>query len=149
MAAALQRGICEVLGIDMNDIGVVLQYHPERIVFYDNTAGGAGFVLEAKDRWPEVEARALKVARDCICQDACHRCLKHFGNQSVYDDLRWRSPPSTDLARWRSCRNGRRTSRRIERMREVRRLEYQASHLAYRGPAGTSRSTPRFRARKR
>lgn len=87
MAAALQRGICEVLGIDMSDIGVVLQRSPDRIVFYDNTAGGAGFVLEAKDRWSEAEARALQVARDCTCEDACHRCLKHFGNQSSYASL--------------------------------------------------------------
>jgi hypothetical protein len=87
MAAALQRGICEVLGIDMNDVGVVYQYAPERIVFYDSTAGGAGFVREAKDRWLEVEARALAVARDCICEGACHRCLKHFGNQSSYSKL--------------------------------------------------------------
>ena len=87
MAAALQRGICEVLGIDMNDIGVVFQYTPDRIVFYDSTAGGAGFVLEAKERWDEVEDRALAVARDCICQAACHRCLKHFGNQASYAKL--------------------------------------------------------------
>ena len=87
MAAALQRGICEVLGIDMSDIGVVLQRSPDRIVFYDNTAGGAGFVLEAKDRWSEVETHALQVARDCICQGACHRCLKHFDNQSSYGKL--------------------------------------------------------------
>jgi hypothetical protein len=84
MAAALQRGICEVLGIDMNDIGVVLQTYPDRIVFYDNTVGGAGFVLEARDRWADVEERALQVARDCICEAACHRCLKHFANQSSY-----------------------------------------------------------------
>jgi ATP-dependent helicase YprA (DUF1998 family) len=84
MAAAMQRGIVEVLGIDMGDIGVVKQVLPDRLVFYDNTAGGAGFVLDAKSRWSEVEARALAVARDCTCEDACHRCLKHFGNQSAY-----------------------------------------------------------------
>lgn len=87
MAAVLQRGICEVLGLDMGDIGVVLQYFPDRIVFYDNTAGGAGFVLEARDRWPEVEAKALRIARDCICEKACHHCLKYFGNQAAYDLL--------------------------------------------------------------
>jgi ATP-dependent helicase YprA (DUF1998 family) len=102
MAAALQRGICEVLGIDMNDIGVVLQFFPDRIVFYDNTAGGAGFVLEAKDRWLEVESRALRVARDCACQGACHRCLKHFGNQSAYSKLdRLRVASFLDLT-WRA-----------------------------------------------
>jgi len=99
MAAALQRGICEVLGIDMNDVGVVFQYQPERIVFYDSTAGGAGFVLEAKVRWDEVEARALEVAKNCICQAACHSCLKHFGNQNSYELLdRWRVAAFLDSA---------------------------------------------------
>ena len=72
VAHALHKGACRCLELDASDLGVSWRFLNRRteltsgteIVLYDRTPGGAGFVAEAFDRWPEVEATARAVC-DC------------------------------------------------------------------------------------
>ena len=96
VAHALHKGACRCLELDSSDLGVSWRFLNRRteltsgkeIVLYDRTPGGAGFVAEAFDRWPEVEATALAVC-DCPanCEHSCYDCLKDFGNQGYHEVL--------------------------------------------------------------
>lgn len=57
------------------------------IYLYDSLSSGAGYAVSVA----EDIAALLKQTRDlllsCDCSDACHRCLKHYGNQFVHGML--------------------------------------------------------------
>jgi len=87
VSAALHRAACEILDLDRFDIGVTVQASPTEVVLYDNTPGGAGFVADARDAWPDVVAAAVARLESCTCEKACYDCLKHYGNQRQHDRL--------------------------------------------------------------
>jgi len=95
LAFALQRSLCKTLDIDTSDIGVSWRWLAKRadastnteIILYDNTPGGAGFVKEGKDNWPEIVRQAFIICSECTCERACYDCLKHYGNQSYHEKL--------------------------------------------------------------
>ncbi|MDQ3623793.1 MAG: DUF1998 domain-containing protein, partial [Verrucomicrobiota bacterium] len=95
LAYALHKGACRCLELDASDLGVAWRFLNRRsdktsgkeIVLYDRTPGGAGFVKEAHDRWPEVEAAARAICADCTCERACYNCLKDYGNQGYHEAL--------------------------------------------------------------
>lgn len=95
LAYALHKGACRCLELDASDIGVAWRFLNRRndhasgkeIVLFDRTPGGAGFVADAKKRWPEVEAAARSLCSECTCEHACYDCLKDFGNQAHHEQL--------------------------------------------------------------
>jgi hypothetical protein len=96
VAYSLQKGACQCLELDASDLGVSWRFLNRRndlssgkeIVLYDRTPGGAGFVKEARDRWPEVETAARDIcACAAECERACYECLKDFGNQAYHETL--------------------------------------------------------------
>lgn len=95
LSYALHKGACACLELDSSDIGVTSRFLNQRnertsgveIVLYDRTPGGAGFVKEALDHWPEVEAAARAVCEACNCERACYGCLKDYGNQAYHEAL--------------------------------------------------------------
>ena len=95
---ALQKGLCRVLELEASDVGVTQRWLSHKnvdgakveFILYDQTPGGAGFVKDGKDRWPEVVEQAKEVCRETknhCCDKACYDCLKDFGNQSYHEDL--------------------------------------------------------------
>jgi len=87
---ALHRGLCHVLQIDLNEIGVSFRQAVgggDEIIFYDRAPGGAGLVKEAHQRWREVVSETRRVVTDCDCERACYDCLKDFANQTHHRAL--------------------------------------------------------------
>lgn len=95
---ALQKGLCRVLELEASDVGVTRRWLSHKnvdgakveFILYDQTPGGAGFVKDGKDHWPEVVEQAKEVCRETknhCCDKACYDCLKDFGNQSYHEDL--------------------------------------------------------------
>ncbi|GEP45873.1 DEAD/DEAH box helicase [Brevifollis gellanilyticus] len=87
---ALHRGLCEVLELDLNEVGVSFrrsQTGGDEIVLFDKAPGGAGLVLDARERWGEVVESALRIVGTCCCETACYECLKDFSNQTHHEFL--------------------------------------------------------------
>jgi ATP-dependent helicase YprA (DUF1998 family) len=95
LAFALRRGLCSVLEVETSDIGVSWRWLANRkqgaknaeIILYDLTPGGAGFVREGLDNWPQVVAQAHRICTQCRCENACYDCLKDYSNQSYHERL--------------------------------------------------------------
>ncbi len=94
LAYALQRGLCGALDIEASDIGVSWRWLAKsgsvdgaEIVLYDQAPGGAGFVREARDNFPQVVQHAMAVCKNCSCERACYDCLKSYGNQTFHERL--------------------------------------------------------------
>lgn len=91
---ALHRGLCKVLELDLNEVGVSFRRSltgGDEIVLFDKAPGGAGLVLDAHDRWDDVVAGALQIVSACKCDAACYDCLKDFSNQTHHELLDRRS----------------------------------------------------------
>ena len=90
LAYALQKGLCKMLDVEIQEIGVSLRSesnHLKEIILYDQTPGGAGFVRDAKDNFSQVVESAKHICENCSCEAACYDCLKDYGNQSFHDKL--------------------------------------------------------------
>jgi hypothetical protein len=93
---ALHRGLCRVLQIDLNEVGVSFRRADgggDEIVLYDKAPGGAGLVKEARQRWGEIVGEARRIVSECKCKPgsngecACYDCLKDFSNQTHHKIL--------------------------------------------------------------
>ncbi len=93
---ALHRGLCRVLELDLNEVGVSFrrsQTGGDEIVLFDKAPGGAGLVLDAHARWDEVVEAASRIVTSCTCiadssgKAACYSCLKDFSNQTHHELL--------------------------------------------------------------
>jgi len=95
LSFALQKGLCNLLEIDSNDIGVSWRWLEDKqnetakveIILYDTAPGGAGFAEECFRNWRQVVDKAREVCNECTCEDACYDCLKTYSNQSHHTDL--------------------------------------------------------------
>jgi len=94
LAFALQRGLCDLLEILTNDIGVSWRWEGNKkeggrpeIILYDLAPGGAGFVADGFENWKRVVDKSLELTKNCKCQTACYECLKTFGNQAYHEHL--------------------------------------------------------------
>jgi ATP-dependent helicase YprA (DUF1998 family) len=87
---ALHRGLCRILEIDLNEVGVSFRRAVgggDEIILYDRAPGGAGLVKEAYQRWSEIVKEARRIVTECDCQRACYDCLKDFTNQTHHQTL--------------------------------------------------------------
>jgi len=87
---ALHRGLCHILEIDLNEVGVSFRRAVgggDEIILYDRAPGGAGLVKEAYQRWSEIVKEARRIVTKCDCQYACYNCLKDFTNQTHHQTL--------------------------------------------------------------
>ena len=96
LAFALQKGLCHLLDIEASDIGVSWRWLANRkaakdsqaeMILYDRTPGGAGFVKDGFENWPQVAEKAWEICNTCNCETACYDCLKDYGNQSHHEKL--------------------------------------------------------------
>lgn len=87
---ALHRGLCRLLQIDLNEVGVSFRKAiggKDEIIFYDKAPGGAGLVKEAHERWIEILDYSRQIVESCDCERACYNCLKDFSNQTHHHIL--------------------------------------------------------------
>ncbi|KAF5838688.1 hypothetical protein DUNSADRAFT_2383 [Dunaliella salina] len=56
------------------------RYRPERIIIYDNQAGGIGIAQMAAPLFPQIMDRALSLVEECICAEVkgCPSCCQHL-----------------------------------------------------------------------
>jgi hypothetical protein len=95
LAIALRRALCQLLGIEENEIGTHAassRNEQEQVAYsiylYDNASGGAGYVSQAALLLPELfrkTASVLDCSRDC--DSACQGCLLTYDTQHHLDDL--------------------------------------------------------------
>jgi ATP-dependent helicase YprA (DUF1998 family) len=99
---ALLEGASLALQIERRDLdGVVrpinigVSTNPEEnysqeIVLFDNVPGGAGHVRQIVEKLEQVLKRALDVADcgECAEDTSCLNCLRNYGNQIYWEDLR-------------------------------------------------------------
>lgn len=95
LAIALRRALCQLLGIEENEIGTHAassRNEQEQVAYsiylYDNASGGAGYVSQAALLLPELfrkTASVLDCSRDC--DSACQGCLLTYHTQHHLDDL--------------------------------------------------------------
>lgn len=89
------RGLCGVLQIDLNEVGVSFRRAVgggDEIILYDKAPGGAGLVNEARQRWGEIVSETHRIVTDCDCKRACYDCLKDFANQTHHRALTHNTP---------------------------------------------------------
>ncbi len=93
---ALKKGLCQFLDIETFDIGVSWRFRSDsesveekkpEIILYDRTPGGAGFVKDGFNQWPQVTKKAYQICNSCSCKEACYDCLKDYDNQSHHEKL--------------------------------------------------------------
>ena len=54
---------------------------------YDSLSSGAGYAVSAADNTEVLLHQASELLSGCDCQEACHKCLKHYRNQNVHGIL--------------------------------------------------------------
>lgn len=94
LACALQKGLCKMLDIESQEIGVSIRKREdglEEIILYDLTPGGAGFVRDARNDFAQVSRDAVNICEACSCTRSCYDCLKDYGNQKWHERLNRKS----------------------------------------------------------
>ena len=93
-AEALRLAACRLLDIDFNEL--VSGYRKRTnnrgklyldVFLYDSLSSGAGYAASLQTKAVELMTETEKLLLDCDCDDACHKCLKHYGNQHVQQYL--------------------------------------------------------------
>jgi len=89
---AFVKGARRSLDIDERDLDGCLYYsslHPS-LVLFDTCPGGAGFVVEVKERFNEVLDKAINLLNCGYCgEDAsCISCLRTYSNQRYHNLLK-------------------------------------------------------------
>ena len=57
------------------------------IYLYDSLSSGAGYAVSVAESIDKLLTEAGKLLYECNCENACHKCLKHYRNQNVHSML--------------------------------------------------------------
>lgn len=87
LGEALRLTVSQKLDIDYSEIVVGCRHrdfsgrHYVDIYLYDNLSGGAGYSSELAQTIDVLLEKTKVFLQECSCKDACHSCLKHYGNR--------------------------------------------------------------------
>lgn len=91
LSEALRLAACQILDIEFTELvtgyrvrSSSKQYTYIDIYIYDSLSSGAGYAVGIADDISSVLKRISEIINDCDCENACHRCLKHYRNQNVH-----------------------------------------------------------------
>jgi len=90
---AIVEGARRSLDIDERDLNGCLYYSSTKqpsLVLFDTCPGGAGFVVEVKDRFSEILDKAVNLldCRYCGEDSSCISCLRTYSNQRYHNLLK-------------------------------------------------------------
>lgn len=54
------------------------------IYLYDSLSSGAGYAVSIESSIQKLLAKTRKLLDNCTCDNACHKCLKHYRNQYIH-----------------------------------------------------------------
>lgn len=57
------------------------------IYLYDSLSSGAGYAASISEEIEFLFTKVEKILSKCDCENACHKCLKHYRNQNVHGQL--------------------------------------------------------------
>ncbi|MBD5111819.1 MAG: DEAD/DEAH box helicase [Ruminococcaceae bacterium] len=105
LSEAFRLAACQILDIEFSELVTgyrvrsgFKQYTYIDIYVYDSLSSGAGYAVGIADDISVVLKRITEIINDCDCENACHRCLKHYRNQNVHGLLDRKF--GNDLLQW-------------------------------------------------
>ena len=93
LAEALRLVICRRLDVDYTELvaGYRERINSARpavdIYLYDSLSSGAGYSTSVAESLDSILDETEALLASCQCADACDKCLKHYRNQRVHDEL--------------------------------------------------------------
>ena len=57
------------------------------IYLYDSLSSGAGYAVSIESSMQKLLAKTKELLAGCTCDNACHKCLKHYRNQYIHSVL--------------------------------------------------------------
>ena len=93
LAEALRLAACHELDIEFTELVTGYRVRQSRngdyvdVYLYDSLSSGAGYAVSIEPSIHKLLARARDLLKDCSCDSACHKCLKHYRNQHIHSVL--------------------------------------------------------------
>jgi ATP-dependent helicase YprA (DUF1998 family) len=98
LQTALIAAVTDILVIPRRDLDGTYRSQGEgssaaELVIYDRVPGGAGYVARIRQELPRILTRTLQRVQNCpnpscILAGSCYACLRTYGNQFSWDELR-------------------------------------------------------------
>lgn len=93
LAEALRLAASNVLDVEFTELvtGYRLRENSKGffvdIYLYDSLSSGAGYAVSVATEIESLLGKVEILLEDCVCEGACHKCLKHYRNQHVHGML--------------------------------------------------------------
>lgn len=90
LAEALRLVASQELDIEFTELmtGYRVRNHGNEvyvdIYLYDTLSSGAGYATSISDGLPEILEKVYQRLKNCDCDSACQKCLKHYRNQHIH-----------------------------------------------------------------
>lgn len=81
------RNVLDMGGNELDGFYYVGENEAIWAVIYDPLPGGTGFIDQLVEYWDQVCESGIQTLFVCDCDEACYKCLQHFRNQYVHDEL--------------------------------------------------------------
>lgn len=104
LAEALRLAVCQELDIEFTELVTGYRIRQNRngdfvdLYLYDSLSGGAGYAVSIASSIQKLLIQTRKLLTNCTCDDACHKCLKHYRNQYIHSTLDRKA--ALDLLNW-------------------------------------------------
>lgn len=93
LAEALRLAASQELDIEFTELVAGYRFRQNSngsffdIYLYDSLSSGAGYAASISEEIEFLFTKVEKILSKCDCENACHKCLKHYRNQNVHGQL--------------------------------------------------------------
>ncbi len=104
LAEGLRLAACQELDIEFTELVTGFRVRQNRngdfvdIYLYDSLSSGAGYAISIESSIRQLLTKTRELLESCTCDNACHRCLKHYRNQYIHSVLDRKA--ALDLLNW-------------------------------------------------
>ena len=90
LAEALRLAACQELDIEFTELVTGYRIRNNQkgnfldIYIYDSLSSGAGYAVSIKNNIDSLFLKVRELLTNCTCENACHKCLKHYRNQHIH-----------------------------------------------------------------